>query len=164
MDGIFLLLGSNIGDRISNLQRAQTLIGTNQCKVLRYSKIYTTAAWGKTDQPDFLNQVLEVSTSLAPLQLLETILQIEQTMGRRRIEKWGERIIDIDILFYGRQILDTSKLQIPHPHIAERRFTLVPLVELAPGFVHPVLNLSNTSLLNKCSDPLDVEPLNDTNI
>jgi 2-amino-4-hydroxy-6-hydroxymethyldihydropteridine diphosphokinase len=152
---IFILLGSNLGDRMANLSKARTM-AEEVGPVLSYSSIHQSAAWGRTDQPDFLNQVITVSTYLEPLELLSKLNQIEAAMGRQRVEKWGPRLIDLDILFYGNQLVNHHRLIIPHPGIPERRFTLAPLAEIAPHHVHPALNKSMTQLLNECTDPLKV--------
>ena len=155
----FLLLGSNQGDAKSYLAMAKEAITQNIGGLLKESSIYLTSAWGKTDQPDFLNQVIEIAFKGNPSSLLTSILDIENKMGRVRIEKWGTRIIDIDILFCGDQMVDEPLLQVPHPQIPYRRFTLIPLVEIAPDFIHPVLQKSNRQLLNECTDLLEVKKL-----
>jgi 2-amino-4-hydroxy-6-hydroxymethyldihydropteridine diphosphokinase len=151
----FLLLGSNQGDRKSYLEKSRQEISTAGT-VLQVSSIYQTAAWGKEDQPSFLNQVVEIETDLSPKELLIKMLAIESSLGRVRDEKWGSRIIDIDILFYGSQIVKTPQLTIPHPRIAERRFVLVPMAEVDGGFVHPILRKNIKTLLDVCKDKLDV--------
>ncbi|MTI22173.1 2-amino-4-hydroxy-6-hydroxymethyldihydropteridine diphosphokinase [Fulvivirga sp. RKSG066] len=156
IDGIYLLLGTNLGDKKMQLSLAKTAISEQIGEIRQESSIYETAAWGKTDQPSFLNQVVEICSDLDPVKMLEVINTIEQKMGRLRQEKWGERLIDIDILYYKNQICNEPDLQIPHPGIPNRRFTLVPLVELAPNFKHPVLNKTNTELLHACEDDLEV--------
>jgi len=120
------------------------------------SFIYETAPWGKTDQPGFLNQCLQYKTSLLPGQLLDRCMAIEAFMKRERIIKWGPRTIDIDILFYNQDIVNTPLLIIPHPAIAERRFVLIPLAELSPTLLHPVYLKTITELLKECKDPLEV--------
>ncbi len=157
--GIYLLSGSNLGDKNANLEQAKTLIQSHIGSIERFSSVYETAAWGKTEQPSFLNQVIEISTSLSPGSLLNIALQIEQDMGRVRVEKWGERLIDLDILYYNDAVYSSSHLTIPHPGIPGRRFTLVPLVELAPGFIHPLLKKTNEVLLEECQDPLPVNKI-----
>ena len=157
MQGIYLLLGTNLGDRESHLADAAKRLNDRGIQVLRSSSIYETAAWGIEDQPGFLNQVLEVVTVLDPAELLKAILEIEQDMGRIRVRKWGERLIDIDILYYHDQVIDTEALKVPHPGIPNRRFTLVPLVELDAKGLHPILYKSQELLLEECTDPLEVK-------
>jgi 2-amino-4-hydroxy-6-hydroxymethyldihydropteridine diphosphokinase len=154
---VFLLLGTNEGDRLINLHVVKDEIKKSVGLVVEESAIYQTAAWGKTDQPDFYNQVLLLQTTMSPEALLLHLQQIEKKLGRERKEKWGARIIDIDILYFGKTVLNTPDLLIPHPAIALRRFTLVPLVEIAPHFVHPVLKKTNLVLLEECEDVLEVE-------
>ena len=156
---VFLLLGSNQGDARSHLTMAKEAVIKNVGRLLKESSLYQTSAWGKTDQPDFLNQVIEISYDGDPFLLLNSLLDIESKMGRVRIEKWGTRIIDIDILFYGNTIVNGSNLRVPHPQIPYRRFTLIPLVEIASDFIHPVLHQSNTQLLHECTDLLEVKKL-----
>jgi 2-amino-4-hydroxy-6-hydroxymethyldihydropteridine diphosphokinase len=156
---VFLLLGSNQGDARLHLTMAKAAVIKNVGRLLKESSLYQTSAWGKTDQPDFLNQVIEISYEGDPFLLLKSLLDIESKMGRVRIEKWGTRIIDIDILFYGNTIVNGSDLRVPHPQIPYRRFTLIPLVEIAPDFIHPVLHQSNTQLLHECTDLLEVKKL-----
>jgi len=157
MQGIYILLGTNLGDREKNLGEAKNLVTREGVAVLAASSIYETAAWGIEDQPGFLNQVVKVETSLSPMALLETLLAIEGEMGRVRIIKWGERLIDLDILYYHDEIIDQKDLSVPHPGIPDRRFTLVPLVELASEEVHPTLNMSQQALLELCPDVLEVK-------
>jgi 2-amino-4-hydroxy-6-hydroxymethyldihydropteridine diphosphokinase len=156
--GIYLLLGTNLGDRNSNLTNAKQGISSFS-NIITQSSIYETKAWGKLDQPSFYNQVIEIETKLAPPDLLFEILNIEKKLGRVRYEKWGIRIIDIDILYFGGLVFENSDLKIPHPGIPDRRFTLEPLSEIAPDFIHPVLKKSNIELLNKTSDQLEVNKL-----
>lgn len=157
MNRAYLLTGGNLGKRWDNLQTAFKHIGDRCGKVVAQSAIYETAAWGKEDQQAFLNQVLLLETDLAPEALMQALLEIEQAMGRVRQEKFGPRLIDIDILFIDDLILNTSLLQLPHPAIAERRFVLVPMQELAPHFIHPVHQRSISDLLSICPDHLDVK-------
>jgi 2-amino-4-hydroxy-6-hydroxymethyldihydropteridine diphosphokinase len=154
---IFLLLGTNQGDRNQHLLMARELIDRNAGKILRFSSIYKTAAWGNTDQPEFYNQVIEIETNYSPSALLIEILRIEELIGRKRLEKWGPRVIDIDILFFKDEIIDDTLLKLPHPGIPERRFTLIPMVEIAPEREHPVLKKSMQTLLLECPDTLSVE-------
>lgn len=154
---VFLLLGTNEGNRLTNLQVVKDAIKKSVGMIVEESAIYQSAAWGKTDQPDFYNQVLMMQTTMSPEVLLLQLQQIEKELGRERKEKWGARIIDIDILYFGKTVLNTPDLLIPHPAIALRRFTLVPLVEIAPHFVHPVLKKTNLVLLQECVDVLAVK-------
>lgn len=156
-NSVFLLLGSNLGDSRQQLSAARLRLEQEVGKILKQSGIYKTAAWGKTDQPDFYNQVIELSTTLDAYQVLDKILSIETELGRVREEKWGSRLIDIDILFMGEMCIDSPRLKIPHPGIAERKFTLVPLAEIAPDFQHPILNKKMFTLLRECTDPLPVD-------
>jgi 2-amino-4-hydroxy-6-hydroxymethyldihydropteridine diphosphokinase len=159
MEGIFLLLGSNQGDRRQLLSGARNAIFEQIGPIVNASSIHTSSAWGQTEQPDFLNQVVEVTTELDPLQLLDVIHKIEIDLGRIRFEKWGPRVIDIDILYYGDKMIQSEDLTIPHLGIPARRFTLEPLKEIAPDFIHPVLHKTNSELLHLCNDSLGVEAL-----
>jgi len=152
----FLLLGTNLGDRKKNLATARKAIEVSVGTILKASSIYQTAAWGKTDQPDFLNQALEVQTALPAEDVLAEILKIEHTMGRTRDEQWGERIIDIDILLFEKEFISSTALKIPHPELANRRFALEPLVEIGGDVTHPGLQLTIREMLEQCPDVLEV--------
>ncbi len=156
-DGIFLLLGSNQGDKAQNLVLARENIEAQAGNIVLCSSLYKSPAWGMEQQPEFLNQVLEIASVRKADDLLMTILAIEEKMGRVRVQKWGPRLIDIDLLFYGNEVRNSPRLQLPHPRIAERRFTLVPLAEIAPQLVHPILKKSMSQLLEECTDPSVVE-------
>ncbi|MEQ8303676.1 MAG: 2-amino-4-hydroxy-6-hydroxymethyldihydropteridine diphosphokinase [Cyclobacteriaceae bacterium] len=158
MAKVYFLLGSNMGDRKLNLSRAREKIESQFSADLQASSIFESKAWGITDQPSFLNQVIALDSTEAPAWVLEVILAIEKEMGRKRHVKWGERLIDIDVLFYGSEVISKPNLVIPHPAIPERRFTLVPLAELAAELIHPVLKKSVSQLLEECVDPLWVRP------
>ncbi|MFY0652166.1 MAG: 2-amino-4-hydroxy-6-hydroxymethyldihydropteridine diphosphokinase [Cyclobacteriaceae bacterium] len=145
-----------MGNKVANLRKAMESIEEHIGSVKRQSKIYQTDAWGRRDQDFFLNQVLIVSTEKNAQTILESCLDIEQSMGRIRSEKWMERIIDIDILYFNEDIINTEILSVPHPEIQNRRFTLEPLTELIPEFVHPVFGQTNSNLLNECTDDLEV--------
>jgi 2-amino-4-hydroxy-6-hydroxymethyldihydropteridine diphosphokinase len=153
----YLLIGGNQGDRPARLATARNFIRATGGDMLLASSIYETAAWGKTDQPDFLNQALKVSTDQDAQAWLLTLLGIEEKMGRRRDQRYGPRIIDIDILFFNNSITREPGLTIPHPEIQNRRFALTPLDEIAPFFVHPVLQKTIRELLAECTDPLTVK-------
>lgn len=150
--GIFLLLGSNQGEAEKNLLNARLMLKERVGNIVQASSVYRTAAWGNTNQPDFFNQVLEITTTFAPEVLLQHILEIEKQLGRVRKERWGPRIIDIDILLYHDVVINTTSLTIPHPGIPDRRFTLVPLDEIASELVHPALNKTIHTLLDECPD------------
>ncbi|PPK99224.1 2-amino-4-hydroxy-6-hydroxymethyldihydropteridinediphosphokinase [Parapedobacter indicus] len=156
----YLLLGTNLGDRMVLLKQALTEINAKIGTLGCISSIYETAAWGNKNQPNYLNQVVQVATTLSPVQLLEQTQAIEKKMGRERHGKWEARLIDIDILFYGECVVDRPDLQVPHPHLAERKFTLVPLQEIAPLLVHPLLRKNITELLNQTTDQLPVKHYN----
>jgi 2-amino-4-hydroxy-6-hydroxymethyldihydropteridine diphosphokinase len=153
-NGIFLGLGSNIGDRISNLKDAIKLLGL---PMIAMSSIYETEPVDYSDQPWFLNQVLQCETSFHPLKLLAQCQKVENELGRTRVILKGPRTIDIDLLFYNDEILNTPELTIPHPAISQRRFVLVPINEIAPDFVHPQLNLTIQELLERCPDHSEVK-------
>jgi 2-amino-4-hydroxy-6-hydroxymethyldihydropteridine diphosphokinase len=153
---VFLLLGSNLGDRLHHLSQAKDEIAHHVGDIQTFSSIYKTAPWGDSDQPEFFNQVLLVLTTHPPELVLEKILMIETRMGRLRKKKWGPRVIDIDILFYDQLIVNTENLTIPHPSLQTRRFTLVPLVEIHPELQHPILKKNVRTLLHECPDNLEV--------
>ncbi len=158
---VYLGLGSNLGDRLEFLRQARAALAP-EVSLLRCSHIYETAPWGYTDQPAFLNQVVEGQTELEPEALLAKLKSIESELGRVENFRYGPRCIDLDILFYGSQIYQSNSLSIPHPAIAERAFVLVPLNELAPDFVHPLLNQKISELMLKLPDH-DLKPFEEEN-
>lgn len=156
----YLLLGGNLGDREDNLRKAIALIAENIGSVVSISALYETAAWGKTDQPSFLNQAVAVETNFTAIEVLNKALEIEKNLGRVRKDKWGERLIDIDLILYGNEVIDIeNKLQVPHPHMQERRFVMAPLAEIAPGVVHPILGKTILDIFENITDKLDVKKL-----
>jgi len=159
MHKVYLLLGANIGDPMRQLENAKTEIQARIGSIHRASKIYHSQAWGLEDQPDFLNQVVRSTTTLSAPQVLQEIHKIETVLGRIRGQRWGARLIDIDILYYDDHIIHLPDLQIPHPYIQERNFTLLPLNEIAPEYIHPVFKKTNQVLLEESSDTLQVKPL-----
>ena len=162
MNKAYLLTGGNIGDREQYLANAREQIALECGNVTKTSSLYETAAWGKTDQPAFLNQALEIQTTLNARQLIRHLLKVEKKMGRIREEKYGERVIDIDIIFFNNEIHNTSFLKIPHPEMQNRRFVLMPLAEIAPDAVHPAFLKTVTELLRDCPDTLEVRKMPDT--
>jgi len=157
MEEAYLLLGSNLGDREKLLAEAIERIVLRCGKMEQMSSIYESEPWGFSGNNDFLNQVIIINTKLPPQQLLSVILEIEQELGRKRSkDKMVSRVIDIDILFLGQHVVDDHDLKIPHPSIQERRFTLMPLLEISPEKKHPVLKKTMRQLFNECPDELKV--------
>jgi 2-amino-4-hydroxy-6-hydroxymethyldihydropteridine diphosphokinase len=152
----YLLLGSNLGDRAAYLRQAQQTLASTAGSIIAASAYYETAAWGVEEQPAFLNQVLAVRTALSAPELLAACQAAEQQAGRERLQHWGARTLDVDILLYGQAIINTPTLVVPHPALPERRFALVPLAEIAPQLLHPQLHQTVAALLAHCSDPLAV--------
>ena len=152
MNEVYLQLGSNIGDRLDNLDQSIKIITERIGNVLEKSSVYESTPWGVENQRNFLNQVIFLKSNFDPYTILDLVLQIEKDMGRIRIEKWGERIIDIDILFIDDLIIESENLCIPHEFIAKRKFVLQPMCEIAHGFIHPKLNKTISQLLEECID------------
>jgi 2-amino-4-hydroxy-6-hydroxymethyldihydropteridine diphosphokinase len=159
MNTAFLLIGGNLGNREKNFETAKALIEQHCGVILNSSSLYETAAWGKTDQPSFLNQALEIETKLNAKRLMKRILKLEKMMGRERKEKYGPRIIDIDILLFNEEQYDYPFLKIPQPEMQNRRFALTPLDEIAPDLRHPVFKKSISQLLKECPDQSGVKKI-----
>lgn len=159
MYDIYLLLGSNLGDRKAWLSAARVYIEQQLGKIISMSSLYATASWGKANEPEYINQVIHLRSSMAARELLKIIISIEKQLGRERKEKWGSRTIDIDILFYADQVINEPDLIVPHPQLHLRRFTLAPLDELIPNFSHPLLEKSINDLYCSLKDNLAVQKI-----
>ena len=159
MNSAYLITGGNMGQRDEQLAYAARLIEERCGTIIDRSSLYETAAWGKTDQESFLNQALVLETPLNARDLLHEILYIENLMGRDRIEKYGPRIIDIDIIFFNHQVIKEDGLTIPHPEMAKRRFVLEPLNQVIPAYIHPVYYKTVSELLYQCDDTLPVKKI-----
>lgn len=157
---IYLLLGSNEGDRLKLIKEAAHYLVLHLARApVDYSSVYETAAWGKEDQPSFLNIAIGMQTTRPPQLVLAACRQIEASFGRQRTELWGQRTLDADIIFYGDKIIQSPELTIPHAQIEHRRFTLMPMAEIAPQLVHPVLSKTILQLLDECKDTLLVRAI-----
>jgi 2-amino-4-hydroxy-6-hydroxymethyldihydropteridine diphosphokinase len=159
MNQIFLLLGSNLGNKRAVLEQTANIIGFRVGKIFASSSFFKTEPWGNTDQPSFVNQVIGVASLLGAKDLLDVCKKIEKEMGRETNEKWGPRLIDIDILFFGKDIIESDALSIPHPQLHLRRFTLEPFHEIAPELVHPIFKKTISELLFECTDRSEVHKL-----
>ena len=149
----YIILGTNLGDRLLNLSKAKTLLKQSIGNIICQSFVYESEPWGYVDSLSYNNQVLQIQTKLSAVEVLQLCLSIETKMGRIRTkEGYESRIIDIDLLFYGQEIVQTKDLILPHPEIQNRRFVLVPMCEIESGFVHPVLKQSMETLLKECTD------------
>ncbi len=153
----YLGLGANLPPAEERLQETERALESRGMMILARSSLYRTEPWGNPDQPWYLNRVLDVQTELAPLELLEACKAVERALGREERARWGPREIDVDILLYGQETVREEGLEIPHPRIAERRFVLVPLVELAPRAIHPVYRRTTEELLHTLDDRRRVE-------
>lgn len=148
---IYIGIGSNLGNRKSNCEAALRLLQDSGLRITRRSSMTETEPWGRTGQPRFINMAVEAGTALSPHELLALLKHIERDMGRETAERWGPRVIDLDILLYDSLVLDSDSLVIPHPFMHERPFVLEPLVEIRPGLVHPVLGKTVSELLKDLS-------------
>ena len=148
MPTAYLGIGSNLGNRQENCDKALSLLTEKRIKILNRSSFYETEPWGVKEQPKFINMAVEIETDLNPEELLGTLKQIEEAIGRQQTKRWGPRVIDIDILFYNDIIMNLPELDIPHPGIKDRAFVLEPLCEIAPGKIHPVLKKNIKTLLS----------------
>lgn len=157
MNTAYLLTGGNLGEREQYLATARELVAEQIGNIIAASSLYETAAWGNTDQPAFLNQAIMIETPLNARQLIRRILKIEKKMGRVREEKYGPRLIDIDILLFNNEKHNYQFLKLPHPEMQNRRFALLPLAEIAPEIKHPVLKKTIAELLQECKDELEVK-------
>jgi len=156
MNGIYIIIGGNLGDRLALIEDCKHKIEKEIGIISRSSSIYESASWGETDNPNYLNQVLYIESNFSAKEVLEKALEIEKELGRTRDKKWESRLIDIDILFFNDEIIDEKDLKIPHPHLQNRKFVLVPLNEIASEFIHPVFKKSVSYLLSICQDKLKV--------
>lgn len=138
--GIYIALGSNLGNKQKNIEMSLARLELHGVRIVQVSPLIATEPYGVTDQPSFLNGTAEVETALSPIELLDILLQVEQDMGRQRLRHWGERNIDLDLLLYGSQIIDTPRLTLPHPDMHNRSFVLEPLSCIAPSVIHPLLH------------------------
>jgi len=153
---LILSLGGNLGDVRMTLATCRTLLAEQIGPIDLASRIYQSEPWGVADQPDYLNQILLLLTDKSPSEVLQTTREIENQLGRQRKVRWGPRVIDIDLLFYDDLELETEDLVLPHPRIHERNFILVPLMEIAPDWIHPGFQVSIEELYIRCQDFNDV--------
>lgn len=157
MNTVYILLGANLGDPLAQLERAKTHIDLKIGRIIAVSSTYKSEAWGLEEQPVFYNKIVCVKTPFSAHECLYLCQEIETKLGRIRKEKWGARLIDLDILYYNNDIIETDSLQVPHPYLADRRFTLIPLVEIAADYKHPIVGKTNLELLQQTTDTLSVE-------
>ncbi len=159
MHNVYLLTGSNVGDKQAHLHRAFNKIGALAGGRIQASAIYQTQPWGVLNHDDYLNQAIQIETALSATELLKGLRAIETSEGRTGDEKNTPRTLDIDILFYDDLLLESAVLVIPHPRLHLRRFVLEPLCEIAPHFIHPVLKKKVSVLLQECADTMQVHKL-----
>lgn len=160
MNAFYVSVGSNVGDRCRNIERAQKMLSESAgVEVETASGLYEAEAVGPGKHPAFLNGIFGGRTSLAPLAFLEVLHEIEDELGRTRVRRWAPRTMDLDLLMLGGRVMNTPRLTLPHPRMAARRFVLVPLAEIAPELRHPVLNADVATLLDRCGDASWVRPL-----
>ena len=152
LETVYLGLGSNLGDREEHLRTGLDFLARS-LQIVRVSSVYETEPWGNTEQPHFLNLAVEASVGMLPQQLLKTAKEVEQCVGRRPTLRYGPRVLDVDVLFYGSQVVATPELTIPHSRIPERAFVLIPLAEIASSYLHPVLRLTVGALLERVEGP-----------
>lgn len=155
----YLHLGSNQGHKVGHIVSALVLIEKEIGPIHATSSFYETAAWGVEEQEDFVNMAIKVETYLSPTELILAVAKIENKLGRKRVVKWGPRIIDIDIILYGDLVIKQENLEIPHPRMGDRRFVLVPMVEIAADDIHPITKLTLKEMLDECADQLTVKKL-----
>ncbi|KEO74675.1 2-amino-4-hydroxy-6-hydroxymethyldihydropteridine diphosphokinase [Anditalea andensis] len=151
MKNVVLLIGGNLGDRLSLIEEAENLLG-KLFVIVQRSQIYETTAWGGESEGDYLNRILIIKTEMKPETVLRYTQDIEDILERTRSRKWGNRTMDIDILYIDGEVINTPLLAVPHPLIQERKFALVPLAELLPDFKHPLFGKSSRQLLDECKD------------
>jgi len=155
----YLSLGGNLGNTIEIFQNSMEILTKKVGKITQLSSLYQTAAWGPIPQNDFINQVIEVETKLSAPELMDILLEIELQQGRVRQERWGPRTLDLDIIFFGEQLISRENLEIPHPRMTDRKFVLVPMTEINPSFVHPKIQKTMEKLLLECKDESECRAL-----
>jgi 2-amino-4-hydroxy-6-hydroxymethyldihydropteridine diphosphokinase len=151
----YLSLGGNLGNTIEIFLNSREILTKKVGKITQISSLYKTAAWGPIPQNDFINQVIEVETKLSAPELMDILLEIELQQGRIRQERWGPRTLDLDIIFFGEQLISTENLVIPHPRMEDRKFVLIPMVEINPNLIHPISRKSIRQILLECKDECD---------
>ena len=151
----YLSLGGNLGNTIEIFLNSMEILTKKVGKITQISSLYQTAAWGPIPQNDFINQVIEVETKLSAPKLMDILLEIELQQGRVRQERWGPRTLDLDIIFFGEQLISTENLEIPHPRMEDRKFVLIPMVEINPNLIHPISRKSIRQILLECKDECD---------